>query len=124
MTDAVDAQAGLEAVLKDEIVRMYQEVADDPDGEFHFFHGREAAELFGYPSEWLDRAPPGAVASFAGVGNPHERAEVQPGEVVLDLGIPPFVSKRRRMLRPAAPRWSATKAAWRTSRCRTPRSIS
>jgi SAM-dependent methyltransferase len=86
MTDAVDAQASLEAVLKDEILRMYQEVADNPEGEFHFYHGREGAELFGYASEWLDRAPPGAVDSFAGVGNPHERADMQPGETVLDLG--------------------------------------
>ena len=48
MTAPVDAQASLEGVLKDEIVRMYQEVADNPAGEFHFFHGREAAELFDY----------------------------------------------------------------------------
>ena len=86
MTDAADAQASLEAVLKDEIIRMYEEVADNPEGEFHFFHGREAAELFGYEPEWLDRVPPGAVSSFAGVGNPHERANLQPGETVLDLG--------------------------------------
>lgn len=86
MTDAAEGQASLEAVLKDEIIRMYQEVADNPSGEFHFFHGREAAELFGYLPEWLDRAPPGAVESFAGVGNPHERAGLQPGETVLDLG--------------------------------------
>ena len=86
MTDTVDAQQDLEAVLKDEIIRMYQEVADRPDGEFHFYHGREAAERFGYPAEWLDRAPPGAVASFAGVGNPHERSALAPGETVLDLG--------------------------------------
>jgi arsenite methyltransferase len=86
MMDAIEAQAPLEAVLKDEILRMYQEVADSPDGEFHFYHGREAAELFGYEQEWLDRAPPGAVASFAGVGNPHLRSDVQPGETVLDLG--------------------------------------
>jgi predicted nicotinamide N-methyase len=86
MTDAVDAQASLESVLKDEIIRMYEEVADNPKGEFHFYHGREAAERFRYASEWLDRAPPGAVASFAGVGNPHERADLQEGERVLDLG--------------------------------------
>jgi len=86
MTDSADAQASLEAVLKDEIIRMYQEVADDPAGEFHFYHGREAAELFGYKAEWLDRAPPGAVDSFAGVGNPHERADLKAGETVLDLG--------------------------------------
>ena len=86
MTDTTAAQEPLEAMLKGEIVRMYQEVADHPDGEFHFFHGRTAAELFEYPPEWLDRAPEGAVASFAGVGNPHQRANLQPGETVLDLG--------------------------------------
>jgi len=86
MPDAIDAQASLEAVLKDEIVRMYQEVADNPEREFHFFHGREAAEMFGYSREWLDRAPAGAVSSFAGVGNPHERSNLQLGETVLDLG--------------------------------------
>ena len=65
---------------------MYQEIAENPSGEFHFFHGREPADLFGYEAEWLDRAPAGAVESFAGVGNPHERSNLQPGETVLDLG--------------------------------------
>ena len=86
MTGLANDQASLEAVLKDEIIRMYQEVADKPGSTFHFFHGREAAELFAYAPEWLDRAPVGAVASFAGVGNPHERSNLQPGETVLDLG--------------------------------------
>lgn len=86
MPNAADAQASLEAVLKNEIIRMYEEVAEDPTAEFHFYHGRQAAELFGYDPEWLDRAPAGAVSSFAGVGNPHERADLQPGETVLDLG--------------------------------------
>jgi len=86
MADAVQAQESLESALKDEIIRMYQEVADHPSQEFHFFHGREAAELFDYDRAWLDRAPPGAVASFAGVGNPHLRSAIRPGETVLDLG--------------------------------------
>jgi len=86
LADAIDAQASLEGVLKDEIIRMYQEVADSPDSEFHFFHGREAAELFGYDPELLDRAPASAVESFAGVGNPHLRSDIQPGKTVLDLG--------------------------------------
>lgn len=86
MTDAASAQETLEGVLKDEIIRMYQDVADKPEGEYHFFHGREAAELFGYEPMWLDRAPAGAVASFAGVGNPHLRSALQPGETVVDLG--------------------------------------
>jgi arsenite methyltransferase len=86
VTGSADVQAPLEAVLKDEILRMYQEVADKPESTFHFFHGREAAELFDYAPEWLERAPAGAVASFAGVGNPHLRSNLEPGEVVLDLG--------------------------------------
>jgi len=86
VTDAIEAQESLEGMLKDEILRMYQEVADRPEGEFHFYHGREAAELFEYDADWLNRAPAGAVASFAGVGNPHLRSAVQPGETVMDLG--------------------------------------
>jgi SAM-dependent methyltransferase len=81
-----DSQEPLEAVIKGEVLRMYQEVAEHPEAEFHFHHGREAAEMFGYEAEWLDRAPAGAVASFAGVGNPHVRSALQPGETVLDLG--------------------------------------
>ncbi len=61
MTLAADTQESLEADLKGEIIRMYQEIAENPNGEFHFFHGRDAAELFGYDPEWLDRAPAGAV---------------------------------------------------------------
>lgn len=86
MTDPIGEQESLEAVLKDEIIRMYQEVAENPRAEYHFYHGREAAELFGYDPAWLDRAPAGAVESFAGVGNPHLRSEVKPGETVVDLG--------------------------------------
>ena len=90
MTDVAllhaEEQAPLEGVIKGEVLRMYQEVAEHPEGEFHFYHGRQAAEMFGYEPEWLDRAPPGAVASFAGVGNPHLRSRLQAGDVVLDLG--------------------------------------
>ena len=90
MTDSAvlhaEEQGSLEAVIKGEVLRMYQDVAEHPEGEFHFHHGRRAAELFGYERDWLDRAPSGAVASFAGVGNPHLRSRLQPGETVLDLG--------------------------------------
>lgn len=90
MSDAVaataDEQASLEATLKGEILRMYEEVANEPEGDFHFFTGREAAELFEYDQELLDRAPSEAVASFAGVGNPHLRSDLKEGDVVLDLG--------------------------------------
>ena len=82
----VDEQEPLEATIKGEVLRMYQEVADHPENDFHFYHGREAAEMFGYEAEWLDRAPEGSIASFAGVGNPHLRSNIRPGETVLDLG--------------------------------------
>ena len=67
MTNAVDAQASLKATLKDEIICMYQDVADNPEAESPFYHGRAAAEPFGYAPEWLDRAPAGGVASPSGV---------------------------------------------------------
>ena len=85
-TRTADDQASLEATLKGEILRMYEEVANQPDGDFHFFTGREAAELFEYDPALLDRAPPESVASFAGVGNPHLRSNLKEGETVLDLG--------------------------------------
>ena len=86
MTGPQVTDASLEGMLKDEILRMYEEVAENPRAEFHFFHGREAAEMFDYDREWLDRAPEAAVASFAGVGNPHLRSNVVEGETVVDLG--------------------------------------
>src|SRR5947199_10122424 len=82
MTESVvlpaEQQAPLEGVTTGEVVRVYQEVAEQPEGEFDFYHGRQAAELFGYERHWLDRAPPGAVASFAAVGGSHEAGRAQP----------------------------------------------
>src|SRR5260370_14337882 len=86
MTDPTSVQASLELTLKDEIVRMYQEVASNPTGEFHFFHGRDAAQLFGYAPEWLDRPPARPVPSLARVRNPHQRSNPQPGGTGLALG--------------------------------------
>ncbi len=81
-----DQDASLEGVIKDEVLRMYREVASNPDGEFHFHHGHVAARMFGYDDEWLTTFPRGAIESFAGVGNPHPRAAYAKGETVLDLG--------------------------------------
>ncbi len=146
MSTTTPTRESLEATLKDEILRMYQEVAEHPEGEFHFFHGREAAELFGYDRSWLDRAPDGAVASFAGVGNPHLRSALQPGEVVLDLGsgagldaliaswqvgpggkvigvdLNPGCAPRPGITwAPATSASNAERVAWNRSRCRMPR---
>ena len=74
------------AELEERVKRMYQEVALEPEHEFHFETGRPLAERLGYPSANLDRIPAGAIESFAGVGYFQDLAAIQPGEAVLDLG--------------------------------------
>jgi arsenite methyltransferase len=83
---AGDSTTTMETVLTAEVARMYEEVASHPDGDFHFYTGRHAAELYGYRADDLDAMPPAAVAAFAGVGCPIERAGFRPGERVVDLG--------------------------------------
>jgi len=65
---------------------LYAEVALNPAGSYHFEVGRALAERLGYPRDLLDRVPPGAVESFAGVGYFFDLAQLRPGERVLDLG--------------------------------------
>jgi arsenite methyltransferase len=79
--EAVDRKA-----LEHKVKEMYQRVAEEPDGEFHFEMGRKLAERLGYPVEDLDRIPAQAVDSFAGVGYHMDLADIRPGDVVLDLG--------------------------------------
>lgn len=81
-----DMVATLEIALTTEVARMYQEVATHPDGDFHFYTGRRAAEMYNYGVEDLDAMPAGAVAAFAGVGCPIEHAQLRSGERVVDLG--------------------------------------
>ena len=84
MSDA--SSATLEAALSTEVARMYEEVVSHPEGDYHFYTGRTAAEMYGYRSEDLDAMPEAAVSAFAGVGCPIARARFQPGERVVDLG--------------------------------------
>lgn len=72
--------------LEQRVKQMYQEVALEPQHEFHFETGRALAERLGYPPEDLDRIPPAAIDSFAGVGHFLDLADIAPGETVLDLG--------------------------------------
>jgi arsenite methyltransferase len=72
--------------LEDRVKRMYEEVALEPEHEFHFETGRPLAERLGYPSVDLDRIPAGAIESFAGVGYFLDHAPNEPGDTVLDLG--------------------------------------
>jgi len=74
------------AELETKVQDMYRAVALHPEGEFHFEMGRALAERLGYSPEDLDRIPPEAIESFAGVANPWEHGRLSPGECVLDLG--------------------------------------
>jgi arsenite methyltransferase len=73
-------------LLRDHVREMYRDVAERPDGEFHFAIGRRLAQSLGYPADWLDAVPADALVSFAGVGHMLDLAEIEPGETVLDLG--------------------------------------
>jgi arsenite methyltransferase len=65
---------------------VYEEVALEPEREFHFETGRPLAKRLGYPPADLDRIPAASIESFAGVGYFLDLAAIQPGETVLDLG--------------------------------------
>jgi ubiquinone/menaquinone biosynthesis C-methylase UbiE len=72
--------------LTQRVQRMYEEVALEPDHEFHFETGRPLAERLGYPPTELDQIPAAAIDSFAGVGYFLDLAALQAGDTVLDLG--------------------------------------
>jgi hypothetical protein len=53
--------------LKSEVRAIYANVAENPQGEFHFHRGPEyAARLLGYDPVELNQLPRTAAASFAG----------------------------------------------------------
>jgi arsenite methyltransferase len=72
--------------LENKVQEMYQLVAENPHGDFHFEMGRAMAERLGYATNDLDKVPSEAIDSFAGVGYYFHFAELQQGERVLDLG--------------------------------------
>jgi arsenite methyltransferase len=72
--------------LEERVKRVYQEVAVEPEHEFHFETGRALAERLSYPTDDLDAVPAAAIESFAGVGYFLDLAAIAPGEAVLDLG--------------------------------------
>ncbi len=77
----VDAEA-----LRAEVSKKYREVALEPGAEFHFHTGRPLAARLGYDPAIVDPMPDAAVESFAGVANPFELRDLQPGERVVDMG--------------------------------------
>lgn len=74
------------AELETKVKAMYQAVAENPHGEFHFEMGRAMAERLGYLPADLDRIPHEAIDSFAGVGYYFCFLDDMEGARVLDLG--------------------------------------
>ena len=74
------------ADLEERVKSMYEQVALDPQQDFHFETGRPLAERLGYPTTDLDLIPDEAIDSFAGVGYFFDLAALDAGETVLDLG--------------------------------------
>lgn len=72
--------------LEQRVKDVYEAVAQRPDETYHFEMGRGLAERLGYPPELLDRIPPQALDSFAGVGYFLDLANPVAGDRVLDLG--------------------------------------
>lgn len=73
--------------LRDEVSKMYERVALEPAGDFHFHRGPAyAAEWLGYDAAELSKLPARATASFAGVANPLKLGTLKSGATVVDLG--------------------------------------
>ncbi len=85
MNDTATATVNLED-LRSKVKAMYTEVAESPEGNFHFEMGRVLAERLGYPASELDHIPVESMESFAGVGFHLDLARIQSGDSVLDLG--------------------------------------
>jgi arsenite methyltransferase len=75
------------AALRSEISNVYERVAEEPEGEFHFHRGPAyAAEFLCYDADELVALPADCTASFAGIGNPLAIGPIHTGETVLDIG--------------------------------------
>jgi arsenite methyltransferase len=73
--------------LRDEISKVYRDVARDPKKGYHFYTGPEyAIARLGYGRETLAELPDAVTAPFAGVGNPLAMGMPRPGETVVDIG--------------------------------------
>ena len=87
MSSTLELPEGLSAGEVRAAVRdRYSQVGVHPEGSYNFKVGRAFAEALGYPKAVLDQLPPGVYEAFTGVATPSLRAEVHPGEVVVDLG--------------------------------------
>ena len=72
--------------LRIQIQEKYREVASKPDGNYHFFTGRTALGVLGYPAEAVEGLPEAAISAFAGVANPFSWGMPPRKSRVVDVG--------------------------------------
>jgi SAM-dependent methyltransferase len=72
--------------LRAAIRAEYAAVASEPERGFHFHTGYRLAAILGYPQQWIEDLPSGAVLSMAGTGNPFALGEVRAGDRLVDCG--------------------------------------
>ena len=71
--------------LREQVMETYDHVAREPHADYHFHRGPEyASKYLGYDYSELISLPEISTARFAGVGNPIDIGEIEPGMVVLD----------------------------------------
>jgi arsenite methyltransferase len=72
--------------LREQVRRVYSQLAAAPDAHHPFRVGRQLAERAGYSEAWLSGIPTASIESFAGVSCVPCFAEVSSEARVLDLG--------------------------------------
>ncbi|QOY52957.1 class I SAM-dependent methyltransferase [Candidatus Sulfurimonas baltica] len=70
----------------DSIIELYSDLADNPLKDFGWKKGFTNAKSHGYRDEWFEILPQEIWKYCAAVGNPFLNAEINSGDVVVDLG--------------------------------------
>jgi ubiquinone/menaquinone biosynthesis C-methylase UbiE len=76
-----DSMAGHEQIIK-----LYSELAEQPDRDFGWDKGPGNARAHRYADDWFEKLPPQIWDYCAAVGNPFELGTIEKGSIVVDLG--------------------------------------
>jgi SAM-dependent methyltransferase len=72
--------------IRASVLERFTQTAESPERERNFAIGPTSAKNLGYDTAEIDGLPASLTESFCGVGNPIGLRELEPGQVVLDLG--------------------------------------
>jgi len=69
-----------------QIIKLYTELAQNPQKDFGWAKGLENAKVHGYKEKWIKTIPSQVWEFCAAVGNPFKYANIKKNDIVLDLG--------------------------------------